>query len=129
MNVRVCITAIVARHSHKTLALDIYPGGLSHRISRNWQAQDFGLSQHLPWLAKANRLVEQNRFYQLEQLILRLCWRLCKRTDGYLDYGFAKVVVYALQWDLVNQWQSCEQQAAARQFATMLDAYPCVLQE
>lgn len=74
-------------------------------IEKNWTHPTFGISPiEFPWLAKANALLIQNETLELEKLLLDLSWRYYANLGNQHTFDFEAVVLYVLQWDVINRW-------------------------
>ena len=122
IDARSAVAALVARNEQRQLPGNWTSSRLRGQIQRRWQEQDFGLTRALPWLARANKLISKNEYHQLEQLFLRQLWLQVARADSQLDFEFAKVVIYAMRWDLIRQWQQRDQATASQRFAEILES-------
>ncbi|MGR9052089.1 MAG: DUF2764 family protein [Gammaproteobacteria bacterium] len=85
-------------------------------IEQHWQEKDFGLGQRLPWLAEANSLIEQDKTFELEKLLLNLVWRHYARVGSHHYFDYPAVVVYVLRWDVINRWSGYDKEIAQMRF-------------
>jgi len=96
-------------------------GSVVSSIKKNWQMDDFALSNRFPWIKKANSLFEADRSIELEKLLLNLSWQRYERMGQGHYFDFAAVVVYVLRWDIINRWAQCDEMLAMQQFELLVN--------
>lgn len=125
LELRTVLAALRRRHageisapSSEFLGFGSWPG----IIVKHWHEKDFGVGHRLPWLVEAAQLLEQNKTYALEQLLLNEVWRYYARVGSNHYFDFAAVVIYVLRWDVVNRWLSYNSEAAVQRFDDLVSA-------
>ncbi len=96
-------------------------GPLVATISRRWTHPDFGLAHRLPWLPRAQALLEQDEFLALETLVLTLAWEQLDGIGRGHTYALQNVIVYLLKWDILDRWLSMNPARAAARFDALLE--------
>jgi uncharacterized protein DUF2764 len=85
-------------------------------ISKNWEQDDFGIGNQLPWLSKVNSHIAADDPLALEKLLLNLVWQQYEQEGNGHYFDFEAVVIYTLRWDVINRWSSCDSDNALRRF-------------
>ncbi len=89
-------------------------------IRTHWQAPDFRLAARHPWLPAVREALEREDAVALERHLLESCWRRLDRLAAADPLGFAPVVAFVFQWDIVNAWLSQDPRPAAACFERLL---------
>ncbi len=89
-------------------------------IRAHWQAPDFHLAARHPWLSAVRAALEREDAVALERHLLESCWRHLDRLAAAEPLGFAAVVAFVFQWDIINAWLSQDPRPAATCFERLL---------
>lgn len=99
------------------------PWGIRPRadwVRRHWDAPDFGLSGHYPWIDEARRLLEARSALALERLLMNVVWERLGRVADTRPFGFEAVFAFSFKWDIVNRWLSYQAEAAVERFQELV---------
>ena len=97
--------------------------GISPRaqwVSGHWDAPDFGLSGHYPWIGEARRLLESRDALALQRLLLNVVWVRLGRIADQRPFGFEEVFAFVFKWDIANRWLSYRADAAVTRFRELV---------
>ena len=125
LEIRTCVVALRKRHrgepapAYKTAWG--YGRWVAH-IARNWNETAFRLDGVFPWLREADNLLRAGDTMALHRLILEQAWKNLTRHAGEHQFDFEAVVIYVLQWDIVDPWIRRDGEAAAKRFEEMTNA-------
>ena len=97
-------------------------GGWLAEIEKNWDLDDFGLGRQVPWIIPAQRLLSQNKSYELEKLVFDIDWQYYARECSQHYCDFPAVVIYVLRWDIINRWTLYNADQASKHFDELVDA-------
>ena len=89
-------------------------------VSGHWDAPDFGLSGHYPWIGEARRLLESRAAQDLERLLMNVVWERLGRIADQQPFGFEVVFTFVFKWDIVNRWLSYQAEAAVTRFRELV---------
>ena len=89
-------------------------------VRRHWEAPDFNLSAHYPWINEARRLLEARSALQLERLLMNVVWERLGRVADVRPFGFEAVFTFAFKWDIVNRWLTYQAEAAIERFSELV---------
>lgn len=96
-------------------------GDMVVTISRRWSHPDFGLAHRMPWLPRARALLEQDELLALERLVAAIAWEQLEGLDSDGTYTLRNVIVYVLEWDILERWLSMDPAHAATRFDSLLE--------
>jgi len=125
LELRTLMSALRRRHSGETSAPTPAFRGFGKwpaLIIRHWQEKDFGIGHLQPWLPKASDLIEQNKTYELEKMLLNRVWQHYSRIGCYHYFDFPAVVIYVLRWDIINRWSSYNKEQGLARFDELVSA-------
>jgi hypothetical protein len=89
-------------------------------LSSHWDAPDFGLSGHYPWIGQARELLEARSAWDLERLLMNVMWERLGRIADQQLFGFEEVFAFVFKWDIVNRWLSYQADAAVERFRELV---------
>jgi len=124
LQIRTIIAAIRQRKLNGELAEKdegIGYGDLPRIIKKNWQIDDFALSNRFPWVNEANQLFNSNECVALEKLLLNLSWRHYEKMGQGHYFDFEAVIIYVLRWDIINRWSQNDTEKAMQQFEHLVE--------
>jgi len=87
-----------------------------------WNEPDFGLGHIYPWVADAQRNLEQGNTLGLERLFMGNAWSDLARAGAGHYFDFDAVAVYVLRWDLIDRWTRYEAQAAQQKIVGLVES-------
>ncbi len=125
LETRTCIAALRRRHrggqapAHGTVWG--YGRWVTH-ITRNWTETSFRLDGVFPWLREADKLLKGGDTMALQRLILEQSWKNVRRHAGEHAFDFEAVVIYVLEWDIVDSLVRYDVEAAAKRFEALAEA-------
>lgn len=90
-------------------------------IRKNWEKPDFGLSAQLPWVARAEQLLAQDKTYELEKHLLSTVWEYYAREGNNHYFDFPAVVIYVLRWEISHRWTLYHAEQALKRFDAIVD--------
>ena len=96
-------------------------GNWPRLITQHWHEKDFGIGHLLPWIHDASSLIEQNKTFELEKMMLNLVWQHYARVGSHHYFDFPAVVIYVLRWDVINRWSSYDKDLAIQRFDELVD--------
>jgi hypothetical protein len=125
LELRTCLAAVRRRHRGESAPP---PGGgwgygrwVKH-IERNWGEETFRLDKVFPWLREAIRLMKSGETMKLQRLSLEQAWKSVARYKGEHYFDFEAVVIYVLQWSIVERWGRYNDEEARARFEEMAEA-------
>ena len=83
-------------------------------MRQHWNDPDFGVGHMFPWVAEAQRTLQEGNTLGLERLFMGHAWQHLARSGAGHYFDFEAVTVYVLRWDLIDRWTRYEEQAAQR---------------
>jgi hypothetical protein len=89
-------------------------------IERNWSDANFNLAGVYPWIPECRQLLESEQPLALEKRLMDLSWDYVDRLADGKYFTFDVVLIYVCKWELVNQWLSYDERAAATRFEQLL---------
>ena len=120
LDLRTLVAALKAQAGGKTLQGEWTVSHLKSTIERNWQSGTFKLEHRFNWLVEAKQLIASDQHLALETLIFKQLWQFLRKHSEHNQYGFAAVVSYVLQWDLVSRWLSYRSECAGERYQKLL---------
>lgn len=122
LELRTLISAMRRRHAGETSAPSVFHGfgDWPRLIKQHWHEKDFGIGYLLPWIHDANSLMEQNKTFELEKMLLNLVWQHYARVGSHHYFDFPAVVIYVLRWDVINRWSSYDKDLAIQRFDELI---------
>lgn len=97
-------------------------GGWLGFFEKNWHLTDFGFGYRSPWVAEAERLLSNNKAFELEKLLFDLVWQHYARIGNQHYFDFPAVVIYVLRWDLTHRWLNYHADKAMERFDGLVEA-------
>ncbi|MGR9115045.1 MAG: DUF2764 family protein [Gammaproteobacteria bacterium] len=124
LELRTIMSALRKRHAGESLVPTSFHGfgKWPDLMVKHWQEKDFGIGYLLPWIYEANDLIEQNKTFELEKLLLNLVWRHYARVGSHHYFDFPAVVIYVLRWDVINRWSGYNKDIAIQRFDDLVMA-------
>ena len=125
LEIRTCIAALRRRALGKGPPSKDTPWGIGRwvdHIARNWTEPTFRLDGVFPWLREANRLMREGDTVALERLVLAEADKRLRRLAGEHLFDFEAVVIYVLQWSMVDRWSRYNAEVAVRRFDDLTEA-------
>ena len=123
LELRTILSALRKRHAGEATASVFHGfGKWPGLITQHWHEKDFGIGHLLPWIHEANNLLEQDKTYELEKLLLNLVWRHYERVGGNHYFDFPAVVIYVLRWDVINRWSGYNKDLGILRFDELVTA-------
>jgi len=89
-------------------------------VRRHWEAPDFNLGGHYPWINEARRLLEARSALELERLLMNVVWQRLGRVADTRPFGFESVFAFSFKWDILNRWLSYQAEAAVERFRELV---------
>ncbi|MBA5777557.1 hypothetical protein H2509_10530 [Stappia sp. F7233] len=123
METRTLIAALRRRREGAREAGDISAWGFGRwcrSIRDNWSDPGFGLSQIMPWVAEADRLMKAGDHVAVERLVLTDVFRQIGRHSAGHEFDFTAVVAYVLRWIIVERWSVYGTAKAAERLRSLL---------
>ncbi len=124
LEIRTCVAALRRRARGEGPPQPGTPWGFGRWVShieRNWTEPGFRLDGVFPWLRQADSLMKQNDTLALERLLLEQSYKNLQRRAWEHEFDFEAVVVYVLQWAIVDRWGRYNGEAAARRFEDLTE--------
>ncbi len=125
LEIRTCMSALRRRFHGEGAPTSGSPWGygrwMSH-IERNWSEETFNLALTFPWLREANRLLKAGETLQLQRMVLEQAWKSASRHIGEHYFDFEAVVIYVVQWNIVDRWGRYSSEPASEHFEELTDA-------
>lgn len=125
LEIRTCIAALRRRALGEGPPSKETPWGFGRwvdHIARNWTEPTFRLDGVFPWLREANRLMREGDTIALERLVLAEADKRLRRLAGEHLFDFEAVVIYVLQWSIVDRWSRYNAEVAVRRFDDLTEA-------
>ena len=125
LEIRSCIAALRRRALGEGPPSKGTPWGIGRwvdHIARNWTEPTFRLDGVFPWLREANRLMREGDTVALERLVLAEADKRLRRLAGEHLFDFEAVVIYVLQWSMVDRWSRYNAEVAVRRFDDLTEA-------
>lgn len=125
LEIRTCIAALRRRALGEGAPSKETPWGIGRwvdHIARNWTEPTFRLDGVFPWLREANRLMREGDTVALERLVLAEADKRLRRLAGEHLFDFEAVVIYVLQWSMVDRWSRYNAEVAVRRFDDLTEA-------
>jgi hypothetical protein len=91
-------------------------------MERHWTDPGFRLESAYPWIREADRLVREGDAGALERLLLDRSYRMLQRHAGIHVFDLEAVVIYVLEWNIVDRATRYNREAAARRFDALTEA-------
>ncbi len=95
-------------------------GRWTGHIERYWGEPGFRLDGVYPWIVSAVKLLQQRDTPGLERLILGTIWEQLERARLGHHFDFVAVVIYVLQWNIINRWTRYDRKEVAAQLDTLV---------
>ncbi len=125
LEIRTCVAALRRRAQGQGAPAKETPWGFGRwvdHIARNWTEPTFRLDGVFPWLREANRLMRAGDTIALERLVLEESDKRLRRLSGEHLFDFEAVVIYVLQWSMVDRWSRYNAEVAVRRFDDLTEA-------
>ena len=123
--VRTVLSALRLRHQgaqaperHSFPGFGVWPDA----IEKNWHTGDFGIGRQLPWIVEAERLLTENKPFELEKFLLDLIWQHYASIGSRHFFDFSAVVIYVLRWHLTSRWLNYKADTAMARFDELIGA-------
>ena len=136
LETRTCVAALRRRHRGGQAPAPGTVWGYGRwvtHITRNWTETGFRLDGVFPWLREADKLLKGGETMALQRLILEQSWKNVRRHAGEHAFDFEAVVIYVLEWDIVDSLVRYDVEAAAKRFEELTEAglgeYAALFQE
>ncbi len=91
-------------------------------MTKYWHEPDLGLGKQLSWVAEANKLLTENKNLQLEKFLFGVVWDHYQQLSLGHYFNFEAVIIYVLRWDIIDRWNSYDNEIAAQRFNDLIDA-------
>ncbi len=125
LETRTCVAALRRRHrgGQAPAAGTVWGYGrwVAH-IARNWSETSFRLDGVFPWLREADKLLKSGDTMALQRLVLEQSWKNVRRYAGEHAFDFEAVVMYVLEWDIVDSLVRFDSEGAAKRFEELTQA-------
>jgi len=122
LEIRTLVLALRMRHQGQSAPTE--PnwgfGRWKKHIERHWNEPAFHLSHVYPWATKAELLLQEEKPYELEQLLVDVAFTKLQRATAQHLYDFEAVVIYVLKWNLVNRTVQYNSHVASNRFEKLL---------
>lgn len=125
LEIRTCVAALRRRARGEGPPSPDRPWGIGRwvdHIARNWTEVTFRLDGVFPWLREADSLMKQDDAIALERLLLEQSYKRLKRRAGGHLFDFEAVVIYVLEWSIVDRWARYNAEVASRRFEDLTQA-------
>ena len=125
LETRTCVAALRRRHRGEQAPAPGTVWGYGRwvtHIARNWNETSFRLEGVFPWVREADRLLKAGDTMALQRLILEQSWKTVRRHAGEHAFDFEAVVIYVLEWDIVDSLVRFDREAAAARFGELTEA-------
>lgn len=125
LELRTCLAALRRRHRGELAPSPGRSWGFGRwvkHIERNWSEETFRLGTIFPWLREAIGLMKSGETMKLQRLILEQAWKSVARYKGEHYFDFEAVVIYVLQWSIVERWGRYNGEEACARFDEMTEA-------
>jgi len=122
---RTAIAALRRKHAGFDVPESSEPWGFGRwvrHIERHWDEPAFGLAKIIPWLADAERQVQNKNYLALERLLLSLVWNYYGRVAEGHYFDFEAVVIYVLRWDVIDRWSRYNSDAARQRLIGLVES-------
>jgi len=96
------------------------PGTLPAILRQHWSDPGFGLRGARPWIAAAQRHLDDDDPLEFEKLVTRNAWLILDRLAGGHEFDFEAVVIYVMKWNLIHRWTDRDGSAAVDRFDRMV---------
>ncbi|MEJ2754339.1 MAG: hypothetical protein P8104_00485 [Gammaproteobacteria bacterium] len=123
LDLRSVVAALQYRLQHPDQAPqgDWTPSSLRSMIQRKWHQADFGLSGQFPYVLPVAQRMQQHETLQVEKTVFEWLLRQLRCHAQRDTYSFVAVVMYWMQWDLLDRWGRYHEQAAAQRLGKQLE--------
>lgn len=125
MEMRTVVAALRRRQNGEETAGDVASWGYGRwlgRIRENWSDSAFGLGHFMPWVGEAQRLMQSGEHVDMERLVLSNSNRMLDHYRAQHQFDFEAIVIYVLQWTVVERWSRYSKEAAKTRLQDLLDA-------
>jgi len=123
---RLEMRTLVAALRHRQQSPDRPPaapwghGRWTGHLERHWNQPDFQLGGLFPWLAAVEEALSTRQPVTVEGILLTTAWEeLSMAATGHY-FDFVAVVIYVLQWNIVERWTARDEDRAGERFARLL---------
>lgn len=95
---------------------------ITSHLCKYWDEPDFHLQHRYPWIKTLRHLIEENNPLGVERALLTINWKsLNSLKERHYHYFDAEaVLIYVLQWDIVDRWTHYNADVGERRFNTMI---------
>ena len=125
LELRTCMAALRRRNRGEPAPAPASSWGYGRwlrHIERNWNEETFKLDRSFPWLREANRLLKAGESLKLQRMVLEQAWKSAVRYRGEHYFDFEAVVIYVIQWNIVDRWGRYNKEEAAERFEELAEA-------
>ena len=125
LEIRTCVAALRRRHRGEPAPAPGTVWGFGRwvkHIARNWTEPAFRLDRVFPWLREADKLLKAGDTMAVQRLILEQAWKNVSRHAGEHAFDFEAVIIYVLEWDIVENLVKYDSEAAAKRFEALTEA-------
>lgn len=123
---RLEMRTLVAALRHRQRSPDRPParpwglGRWTGHLERHWAQPDFQLGGLFPWLPEVREALSAGHPVTVERLLLTTAWKQLSRAATGHYFDFVAVVIYVLQWNIVERWAARDEDGARHRFAVLL---------
>ncbi|MEM6531660.1 MAG: DUF2764 domain-containing protein [Myxococcota bacterium] len=90
------------------------------RIAAGWDRPDLGISGLIPWVERADQLLESRDARELNRLMMDSVWQRLSRLGDRRPFGFEQVVSFVFRWDILQRWLAYDASAAKTRFTELI---------
>lgn len=125
LEIRTCVAALRRRHRGEQAPAPGTVWGYGRwvrHIARNWTEPAFRLDGVFPWLREADKLLSAGDTMALQRLVFDQAWTNLRRHAGEHAFDFEAVVIYVLEWDIVDSLVKYDSEVASERFQELTEA-------
>jgi hypothetical protein len=102
----IAVRSIIVGLRCRRLQLDPPVGhtSIQAQIARNWGHPDFRLGMRFPWIGELEAMLRSETPLDVERKKLEIGWQYAKRLSEQYFFTFEAVLLYLIQWDIVDRW-------------------------
>jgi hypothetical protein len=90
-------------------------------IRRYWEHPEFNLGRRHPWIAEAERALDNQEFVEVERLVLQATWNEWVRLSQQYNFSFEVVILYLVRWEIVNRWSRLDAGLGRERFDRLVE--------
>ena len=123
INYRTDVRTITAGLRRRRLNLQPMPGvgrGLQNTSRNTWSHPDFNLARQHPWIPRVVETLNDGDTLAAERELLRATWNMWRRFAARTHFTFERVVLYLVQWEIVDRWTRLNEANGRERFVSLL---------